>query len=85
MCFVVEMVHGYILYSSCDLIGQLPLDLHGDVHQIKDHARLDSTINGLLLLQKSGLLLPALTKAVCFNAIAIQTLSLNFDYFPVSL
>ena len=64
-------------YSSCDLIGQLPLDLRGDVHQIKDHAQFDSTINGLLLLQKSNLLLPALTKAVCLMLYRYSILKKN--------
>ena len=55
--------------SSCDLIGQLPIGLHGDVHQIKDHSQFSDTINGLLLLQKSSLLLPALIEAVSYPTI----------------
>ena len=52
--------------SSCDLIGQLPLDLHGEVHhEVKGHSQLDCTISGLLLLQRSNLLLTVLNKAVC--------------------
>lgn len=68
-------VHCMCMYccSSCDLIGQLPLNLHGDDSQVKDHNQLNNTISGLLLLQKSNLLLPALREAVCDHAVAIAT------------
>lgn len=50
-----------MLYSSCDLVGQLPLYLHGDDDQgRRDHGQLNATVTGHILLQKAGLLQPVL-------------------------
>ena len=52
-------------YSCCDLIGRLPLVFCGDSDACKDHAHLDVMLDGYLLLQKAGLLCPALEDLVC--------------------
>ena len=54
----------YVTCRSCDLIGRLPLYLHGNVEQRCDHDQLNGTISGHLLLQKAGLLVPTLETMV---------------------
>lgn len=54
----------YVTCRSCDLIGRLPLYLHGNNEQRCDHDQLNGTINGHLLLQKAGLLVPTLETMV---------------------
>lgn len=54
----------YVTCRFCELIGRLPLYLHGNVEQRCDHDQLNGTINGHLLLQKAGLLVPTLETMV---------------------
>ncbi len=46
----------FMFCSSCDLIGQLPLYLHGDDDQGRDHRQLNAIVTGHTLLQRAGLL-----------------------------
>ena len=54
-----------VAYRSCDLVGQLPLQLHGGERRLlEDSVQLSSSVSAHLLLQRAGLLTPLIQEMV---------------------
>ena len=51
-------------HSTCDLIGQLPLCLHGDGDSLMDQVQLGSLVSAHLVLLRADLLMPLLQMMV---------------------
>lgn len=60
----IDLLPYLFTYSSCDMIGQIPLYFHGNDEQVRDRGQLNSSVKGHLLLQKAGLLVPTIEAAV---------------------